>query len=399
MSYLINRTPPARIRCLHYLLKFIYHKFGEESFMMGDLLFNENEENIHNFCDLLINDNSLGIKYCPYLQNPLSDAGCYLTRGIKDDSTKRKEISNSVNALDALNFVNRQGNKMKITKTGISFTETNFNTPEWIKMVREAICSYGLSVGLLWQIVKQGSKKIDSRGLLVGYPNTDESMKCGNQMIEISSGSQVDSNTRTKSCLLAWFATAGFITPNSLSEIKDCKEFNLKLNDYITKSNTRNEFYNVSLIPDIFNGNFLVLKPLNYNNLIKNIRALRENGQKTSRELTIKYENIIKNRRFAILYCLNFASKNKKKLNFEEFKSAIRKYKEFFVIDDKNFNEVMNIELQIAFIGGIPFQTENEYLKPLTLLANDVLCYDAPQDLLDILNEKIIKKYELSLFK
>jgi hypothetical protein len=381
-------------------VRLIHHEFGDNNFSMGGLLFDKSKENIHSFCKLLKNEKHLGVKYCPYLKNPLSEAGCYLTRGVKDDSTKRKEISNSLNSLDALGFIDRQDNKMKITELGKLFSETDFETTEWLEIVKKAICNYGLAVGLLWQIKNQETENIDSGALIVGYPNANENIKQVNQTVEISGGSQTDSNTRTKSCLLAWFTTAGFIIPNSLSDIKDPQKAHIETNEYVINKNTRNESHKRIFIPDIFNGNFLVSKPLNYDNLIKNIRALRENGQKASRELTMKYESIIKNRRLAILYCLNTAARNKKMLDFENLKSELKKYKEFFVIDIEKNDEAMDTELQIAFVSGIPFEVkQNGLLKPLTMLDDSVLCYGAPKNVIDLLNEKIIKEYGMSIFK
>ena len=92
MTYLINRTPPARLRCLHYLIQFACDKFGLNEFFMGDLLFDPKQKNIHDYCKLLIIDKNLNQKYCPFLQNPLSQAGCSLTKGIPDIPHHRPSV-------------------------------------------------------------------------------------------------------------------------------------------------------------------------------------------------------------------------------------------------------------------------------------------------------------------
>ncbi|PQJ32401.1 hypothetical protein BST92_10900 [Nonlabens arenilitoris] len=76
--------------------------------------------------------------------------------------------------------------------------------------------------------------------------------------------------------------------------------------------------YKITNFPDyLFNGNHIVTKPLDYNNLTKNTGALRENNQAKIRELTLKVEPKIKNRRYAIIYALNKAYLEKTTLDFD----------------------------------------------------------------------------------
>mgnify|MGYP003994148349 FL=1 len=89
MSYLINRNPPARLQCLHYLCKFINTKYKQGvKFKMKDIKYNPEIDNILNYCNLLESNKLLDIQYCPYKENPLNTSGCSLTNGVKDDSTK-----------------------------------------------------------------------------------------------------------------------------------------------------------------------------------------------------------------------------------------------------------------------------------------------------------------------
>lgn len=399
MSFLINRTPPARLRCLHSLIKFAYAKFGLNEFRMGGLLYDKNEDNIHNYCKILNKDENLNIKYCPFLQNPLSMAGCYLTRGVSDDSTKKKEISNSVNSLDALDLIDRKGRILKITKLGEDFAKADFNSKEWLQIAKKAVCNYGLAVGLLYQI-EQSEEIINTKNLVVGYPNSNEYISTENEMIELSSGSQKDSNTRTRSCLLAWFTTVGFIIPASLRNKINLEQSQIDTEEYIISNATRNESsYYKGKLPKIFNNKFITKKPLDYKNLTKDNTALRENGQENSRRKTMEYAHIIRNRRFAILYCLNYCFENNYLLNFKKLIKELEKYKNLFLIEKKNFSSVMQTELAISTMSGIPVKIINEdLLKPTTGLNLEILTVGAPEDLVDLLKTKILKEiYEVSL--
>lgn len=399
MAYLINRTPPARLRCLHALLQFALAKFGEGKFHMGDLLYDPEENNIHNYCNILKKDENLNIKYCPFLQNPLSNAGCYLTRGINDDSTKKKEISNSVNSLDALGLIDRVERDLKITDLGKAFASVDFETTEWLQIARTAVCNYGLAVGLLYQIEKC-EKNFTTSELTVGYPNTDEYIVIEGETIEISSGSKGDSNTRTKSCLIAWFTTVGFIVPDSIKKLVDLNQPHIDTNEYMVNQSIRNESrYSKGIMPDIFSGNFIVKKPFNYKNLTKDSTALRENGQAMSRQKTMEYTYIIRNRRFAILYALHFCFSNKYALNFSKFIKQLSEYPDYFMIADNNFESVMMTELGIAGMCGIPFEVKSdEHLEPITGLNMEILMRNAPQEVVQLLNDKIlINSYEMPI--
>ena len=138
----------------------------------------------------------------------------------------------------------------ELTEWGLDIPD--FETKEWLEIVKTAICNYGLAVGLLWQIKQQGSVVIDQSGLIVGYPNAEEKIKLKGQTIEISGGSETDSNTRTKSCLMAWFATAGFVIPNSILNVQNPEKIHLETNEYIIGKETRNKAYKKFSLPDIF---------------------------------------------------------------------------------------------------------------------------------------------------
>ena len=110
MAFLINRTAAARIECLHALAQLIVEKFGVDGrpFSLKDVKFDRNAINIHQYCTLLKEDELVG-KYCRFKENPLDDAGCSITNGVLSDTTKSKEVSNTINAMHALGFVERVG--------------------------------------------------------------------------------------------------------------------------------------------------------------------------------------------------------------------------------------------------------------------------------------------------
>ena len=110
MSYLINRNPPARPVCLHAICQFTATKFStDQIFNMKDIKFDQNSLNIHNFCKILEKHNSIkDLNYCPYKENPLDESGCALTNGVYVDSTKQKEVSNTINALHSLGLFEKK---------------------------------------------------------------------------------------------------------------------------------------------------------------------------------------------------------------------------------------------------------------------------------------------------
>lgn len=393
MAHLLNRNPAARIECLHALIKFIYNKFGSyNSFTMSSIKFNRYDDNIHNYCTLLI-DSPLGTKYCPYKENPLDDAGCSLTNGVNDDTTKSKEVSNTINALHALGFVERNGRNIKITAKGIKFSKTNYGTPEMQEIIKMAVLNYGPIIGVLKQICDTvySNNIFSTNDITVGYPNTSEIVKFKNYNVSLSSGSQGDSNTRTRSCLFAWLTTAGFIRPVELPALQDNEQAHYSYRDFINRSHRGNNQYILVEKPSFAEGqgSFITNMPLNYSNLTKLTAALRENNQAIVREATMQYESRINNRRFAILFFLNQAFYSKKLLLLDNLLTFFHLHYDLFIVSDVDLKEVITSELEIAYMAGIPYDiyTENglAYIKPITGLNISELSNGAPIDLLYIL--------------
>jgi hypothetical protein len=390
MAYLINRNPPARIQCLHALCKLIENKYKTDiSFRMSDIKFDSDAINIHSFCDLLVENKAVGLKYCRYKDNPFNTSGCSLTNGVRDDTTKSKEISNTVNSLHALGFINRVGNSLTLTTAGSEFAKTIYSSDEMLFIIRNSVLKYGLFVGMLFQISQLGKTEFDTSEINVGYPKANERISFNGGMVTVSSGSEDDSNTRTKSCLLAWATTAGFIYPiPMLSSINKIKP-HISSSEYILQNSRNIRKYKVIEIPsNLFNGSFITERPLDYKNLTKNIGALRENNQQDIRELTMKLEPKIQNRRFAILYFLNKAFLSNKILSLSKLVNYMLLHEDFFVIERDKTYDTMCEEINIAFISGIPFTIENgDELKPHTGINIDELAINAPTPLLTILKQ------------
>ena len=388
MAYLINRNPPARLQCLHGLCKLINKKYGFNiSFRMKDIKYDSTSLNIHSFCELLITNKSLGIKYCPYKKNPLNTSGCALTNGVSDDTTKSKEVSNTVNALDGLRFLKRAGNDLKLTALGQQFAETEFNSLQMLSIIQKAVLSYGMFVGMLAQIYFLNKIKFNSDEIFVGYPNSEEKIIQNGETIIISSGSEKDSNTRTKSCLLAWATTAGFVCPSQILININPKQSHIDSLSYILQKNRNLSVYSVLELPaELFSGKFITSKPLDYKNLTKNTGALRENNQQIIREMTLNVEHKIRNRRFSILYALNNAFANSTCLKINRLIAFLKKFPDEFIVDKSTFDDIIYSEIKIGFMSGIPFSIINDdCLKPLTGLNLTELSIGAPEKILNIM--------------
>ncbi len=393
MAYLINRNPPARLHCLHALCKFIKSKYGTtQSFRMSDIKYDSESINIHSFCDLLIENNAVNIRYCRYKENPFNTSGCSLTNGISDDTTKSKEVSNTVNSLHALGFLKRSGNNLLLTENGCDFSNTDFNSTEMLDIIRKAVLKYGLFIGVLYQIHCLGKDTFDTSEINVGYPKANEKLLYNGSYVTISSGSEDDSNTRTKSCILAWATTAGFIYPIPLLGDLNTNNPHISSSDYILQSSRNLRKYKVLEIPNkIFSGEFITEKPFDYKNLTKNIGALRENNQQSIRELTMQVEPKIQNRRFAVLYILNKAFNQQTSISLNTLVSFMLHHEAYFVIEKERMYHTMCEEINIAIISGLLFEIkESDIIHPLTGVNINELSLNAPNELVNILDTFIL---------
>ena len=387
MAYLINRNPPARAHCLYALCKLACEKFpdSDATFRMFDLKYDQNSTNIHQFCSILKTDEDLGISFCRYKENPLSPSGCGLTNGVEEDSTKSKEISNTVNALHALGFFHRTGNMIRITQLGRTFANSYIDSKEFYSIFRQGALNSGLMIGLLGKLYLTQKQCFKTDELYIGYPNTGhEKVHLSGENIIVSCGSEKDSNTRTKSCLLAWGITAGFFFPTKLS-----RKSQNELNDYtLSKARGLKDYSLLDFPHEIFQGKFLTAKPLDYNNLTKNTGALRENNQQKIRSATLSLEPKIKNRRLAILLTLHRCYLINKCLNLQELIKYLLYFEDLFVVDKDSFEAIMYEEINIGFVAGIPFEIdEDEQLKPMTGLELSELLLGAPKNVVAVIKE------------
>ena len=393
MAYLINRNPPARLHCLHALCKFIKSKYGtKQSFRMSEIKYDSESINIHSFCELLIENNAVNIRYCRYKENPFNTSGCSLTNGISDDTTKSKEVSNTVNSLHALGFLERSGNNLQLTENGCDFSNTDFNSPEMLDIIRKSVLKYGLFIGVLYQIHCLGKDTFDTSEINVGYPKANEKLLYNGNFVTISSGSEDDSNTRTKSCILAWATTAGFIYPIPLLGDLNTNNPHISSSDYILQSSRNLRKYKVLEIPNkLFSGEFITEKPFDYKNLTKNVGALRENNQQSIRELTMQVEPKIQNRRFAVLYILNKAFNQKASVSLNTLVSFMLDYEAYFVIEKERMYHTMCEEINIAIISGLLFEIKgSDIIHPLTGVNINELSLNAPNELVNILDTFIL---------
>lgn len=394
MAYLLNRNPAARFECLHSLVKLIHSSFGYNAFSLNDVKYNPDSDNVHNYCPLLV-DSGLGINYCPYLQNPLSEAGCNMTNGVECDSTKSKEVSNTINALHALGFVSRQNREVRLTPFGKRFATTTFGSKEMQEIIQEAVLHYGPVVGVLKQVsdITKVGGSFSTGDIFVGYPNTDEEITYNGDLVRISAGSTDDSNTRTKSLLLAWLTAGGFVRPVALPALSQEEVAHRKYQDFINQAHRGNKRYvYVKAAPFLSSQSFCTMAPLDYVNLTKMTRALRENNQAEIREATMYYEGIIRNRRLAILYFLNEAYTHNQKVEYGQLIAFINKYPSLFVIDPNNVSDVMEEEIKIADMAGCPFKIiakdSKIFLSPLAGVNLSELMIGVPDNVKQALKTK-----------
>lgn len=388
MAYLINRAVAARLECLHALVQLIHSKFGNNNFALKDVKFDRNAENIHKYCRLL-QENSITGVYCRFKDNPLDESGCAITNAVDCDTTKSKEVSNTVNALHALGLVERRVKYCRLTEEGIIFSQTEYGSEAMTGLIRQGVLKYGPAIGILAFLESRynAGDTFSAKDITVGYPSTQEYVEYKGKTVEISSGSKQDSNIRTKSCLLAWLTTAGFIRPVNI-ETDDESPVHLKYRSYINSAHRNKQIYEIVEIPGLIE----VDRPLDYNNLTKLNSGLRERGMADVREVTMRYESIIKNRRFAIIYLLNKAYEKGMSLSVDLLIDLFNKYPGIFIVSKDNLKEVVDAEIEIAFMAGIPYEVEgdadgaNVRLRPMLGINMIEASIGAPNYLVGILS-------------
>ncbi|MBO4826341.1 MAG: hypothetical protein J5506_03760 [Prevotella sp.] len=388
MAFLINRTAAARIECLHALAQLIVEKYGSygKPFNLKDVKFDRNAINIHKYCTLLLEDELVG-KYCRFKENPLDDAGCSITNGILSDTTKSKEVSNTINAMHALGFVERVGRIVRITSFGVRFAKASYGTADMQAIIKKAVINYGPVIGVMNSLARYNpGDTFNVNEICVGYPSPAEFVNHNGSLIELSAGSTQDSNTRTKSCILAWLTQGGYIKPVHFVP-SNSPYPHIAYRDYINSEHRMGQVYEIIEFPNTE----ITDKPLNYDNLTKMNFCLRENGQSAVREATRYYETKIKNRRFAILFLLNLAFHNHTALALNDIIEVLKANKNMFVVSEEFLEETVSTEIEIAFMAGIPYVIRNMngkcYLQPTKGINMNELQSGAPQDVINFLNQ------------
>jgi hypothetical protein len=386
MAELINRPAAGRIECLFYLLKDLKVRFGTTNeFSLNDAKYTPARKNVHLYCKLLVSETNLNINYCPYLTNILSKSGCALTNSLEEDTQKQKAVSNTINALHGLGLINRGSSKSKISKRGSKIADIEFGSNEFGELISESITQYGPLIGMLGLLHVNKIERFTSASVQVGYPNSGDKIEYQNKIIPISVGSQKDSNVRTRSVLLSWAINAGFIEPEILVN-RDKLAPHIFYRDYLLRDKRTDQMYRTTdKISEFFSGRHTIERPLDYEHLIKNVKALREKGQEIIRNETMKVSSIIRNRRFAILYFMNKAFTNSSGLEFENLYKFMKNYEELFVIKQSDFKSILARELNICFSAGIPFEAMGKILKPLNGIDEKELLKNAPDDLIEVL--------------
>ncbi len=389
MSRLVNRKPASRVDCLHSLMKLLNSEFGTETaFSLNDAKYNKAKINIFEYCPLLIRDKNLGLSYCPYKNNPLDVSACGLTNSVDADSTKQKEVSNTINALEGLGFLNQSGRKFSVSYDGKKFAEQSIESLEMVDIFRSGCLRYGPFVGLIAQLSNSSGSSISSDEIFVGYPKTQETTIRNGTVIRLSVESAQDSDVRTKSCLIQWAVAAGFLFDSRGISPRPQITYRDILN--ADKRSQRKFIVNKELVDQhVLLGN-QTERPLDYDNLTKNVASLRENGQSVQRELTLEFDTKVKNRRLAICWALNNSAISGKSLKISDLAKCLATRPELFVISAEDFDRVLVDECVIAFAVGIPFIAEKiNQLKPLCTINMDLLCSNAPVEVIKFLKKSL----------
>jgi len=308
---------------------------------------------------------------------------------LQKDTQKSKSVSDTFNALEGLGFIKRVKDGGIITESGRVFISDKYESKNTLPRLREGLLSYGPFIGFLHEI---SSKKgcVYKSGMKLGYPLTNERINDNGMNIPLSTGSTNDTVTRTRSVLFIWATTAGFLLPYGMKKPTDPELWHVEMLRYIKLKRWPNKYLKI-FSESLFTDKIYVDNPLSYDAMTKSTSSLRERNQKEEREITLKYESLIKNRRFALVYGLAKKSEYAQSLSFYDYLKELENYPDFFIINANEFKKIMEIELDICSVSGIPFIKEGSDLIPLTKLNIQQLSLGAPYELVQTLDD-IIKK-------
>lgn len=383
MIALVNRVPTGRAVSLHAELKYLKWKFGENTFTLNGMKLDPSLEKTQlDFFEFSVEDADYGQyngKYDPYLQNPLDTTGFHLTASTVRDSQKSKLVSECANAMLALGWLVKEGSGFKLSAEGLIVAALSFNDEEFLAKFRSSILNYGPILGVLYSakkaLINGQFKKSD---VVIGYPDTRETVTTPDgRRVALSAGSQSDSITRTRSTLFAWAMTAGLIWPADL-QIPD-SNVHVHAKELLRGKigNWRN--YTLHISEELFNGNHTIKRPLSYGAMTKSTKALRERGQANIRETTLRVEEIIKSRRFAIVYSLAVASQNETTFTFDRLLQLLERDHNHYFVNGTDHTDVLNRDLDIAITSGLVYERTQDHIRPLVKTNTDDMLTTAPE--------------------
>ena len=394
MAYLINRNPSGRLLCLHGLLQYVAHHWGDGPYEIKNFKFDSQKApNIHEFSPCATT--SYGFQSCIYLDNPSSLAGCGLVNSVVEDTQKSKSASDIFNALDGLGFITRNDNKAVITPLGREFITADRESVNWEIIARKGVQNYGPFVGLTYLASKFETGATWRRNQVnLGFAETGEEVVFNNEQVILSTGSQNDTVTRSRSSIIAWGVATGFFVPSSSKKDKVNLPSQVSNFEYLMSPKLADGFINSELVYEHMTN--VVGRPLSYNQLVKSIRSLRENGQEAQRNASLHWEQIIKNRRLAVAFALHTSALLGQPLVFDKFVEELSKLPDFVVSKDELW-DIMATELKNAFVIGTPYKVmPGGRLQGLRQVDVEVLCLGATQSILDQLKQLVTKS---SLFE
>lgn len=326
-------------------------------------------------------------KVCPFLQNPLSDAKCYLTQSILLDTQKQKSVGDAVNGLEALGLVDRINGNFRVNEMGAQMARIDYNSKEWLIRMRQCAISYGLFLGFLYNAYRLSAEGIVERREIkpsLAFPETGDTVPdlLGNR-IRVYTGCEMDTMTRTTSLLIKWGITLGFVSPPEENKPSDLSH--VETLEAIKEENMLQKLRIHYSMEDL--ENVTVHRPISYSFLTPDAAARRDLPP-DERRMSMQMSPRVINRRFALIYSLGFAGERKIELNFTRFKQELNKSSEF-VVDSTNMDNAMNLELQTAIIAGMLWEKgrQPETVKPLVTMDLHCLSEGAPRSTLNRVNE------------
>lgn len=383
MPPLLNRVPTGRLICLHALLQHLVDKYGDREFTLRDAQYDpDSNKTIHDSCKLLIEIGALRTKVCPFLQNPLSEAKCYLTQSLVLDTQKQKSIGDAVNGLEALGLIDRINRGFKGNALGLEMATLDYFSKAWLHRMKKCSLSYGLFLGFLFIASSLSSKGVFRRKDIkprMAFPETGDSRRnLFGDSIKVSTGCTLDTMTRTTSLLIKWALTLGFISkfdgpePSDMSHVDTLE---------IVKGKNVGQQFKIHISKQQLQT-VTVTRPIHYPFLTPDPSARRDLPS-AERRVSIEMSPKVINRRYALIYTLGVAAEKGVSLNFSEFKKELGKHREF-VVDSSNLENAMNLELNTAVIAGMPWTIDAKrpfIITPLVKMDLSYLSKGAPPNI------------------